>query len=163
MTVSIRRLGLLGLEILSDDCSVKVSCDLLDCEVIASGQCQWEEVGVPSVRGTKRGYLIEVEGVRVLHAGPISEPVELPPSDVIALPMGGLWYLSAFEACELVKSGPWRVVVPLAYWSPGTKYPFDTENMVKDLCRGMNRVRASKYWHLKFDRLKKTLVLVSVR
>lgn len=104
-----------------------------------------------------------MNGVKVLHAGPIARPTELPPADVLAIPMGGFWYLSAFEACEIAKKGPWKVIVPLAYWVPGTRRPFDTENMIKDLCRGMIRIRASKFFTVNFDHTKKTLVLVSVR
>ena len=72
-------------------------------------------------------FTIRVEGLTLCHLGDLNQklsPVqaeELNQTDILFVPAGGVCTISAADAAQLVNViGP-RVVVPLHYWSEGTK------------------------------------------
>ena len=125
------------------------------------GPFRWSSFEVPGPRGSIRAYLVEAKGIKVLHTGGLTRRIDLPEADVLAVPAGGLWYLDAREACKLFKEGKWRALVPLALWEPGIKAHFDTVNTIREVCRGLRRVRPGRSWKVTFDPVKGTLVLLS--
>lgn len=83
------------------------------------------------LRGAVTAYLIEVDGVRILHMSDIGH---LPPSealesigdvDVLMVPVGGVYTIDAVEAWELVQALKPRIAVPMHYWVEGVILPLD--------------------------------------
>ncbi|UXD22195.1 hypothetical protein IPA_02460 [Ignicoccus pacificus DSM 13166] len=125
------------------------------------GPFKWKSVRAPGPRGPIKVHIIEVGGMTLVHTGGLSKRTELPEGDVLMIPMGGLWYLDAKEACGLIGQRKYRAIIPLAVWEPGVKAHFDTVNTIREVCRGMRRVRPGCAWKPTFDPSKRTLVLLS--
>ena len=83
------------------------------------------------LRGSVVAYLVEVDGVRILH---LSDLGHVPPADaleplrevdVALVPVGGVYTINAIEAWEVVQAIKPRIVVPMHYWVPGVTLPLD--------------------------------------
>ena len=64
------------------------------------------------------GYVIEIEGVRIYHAGDtdfVPEMKELKAIDIALLPVGGTYTMNAEEAAKAVNSFKPKVAVPMHY------------------------------------------------
>lgn len=84
------------------------------------------------VQGAKRGqntiYTIEVEGLRVCHLGDLGQK-ELTPNqlekigdiDILMVPIGGGYTISAKEAAEAISQIEPRIVIPMHYHIPKLK------------------------------------------
>ncbi len=86
--------------------------------------------------GARRGWVTAYvlrggDGVRLAHLGDLGDmpgPEEagaLHGVDVMFVPVGGTYTLTAYEAWELVNWLEPRVVVPMHYWVPGMNLPID--------------------------------------
>ncbi len=86
--------------------------------------------------GARRGWVtayvvVGRDGVRLAHLGdlgdmPSPEHAEaLRSVDVMFLPVGGTYTITAYEAWELINQLEPRVVVPMHYWVPGMNLPID--------------------------------------
>jgi L-ascorbate metabolism protein UlaG (beta-lactamase superfamily) len=78
-----------------------------------------------SERGLNTAYVIEMEGLRVLHLGDLGHKLtqpqleEIGAIDVALVPVGGFYTIDAKTASEVVKQvDPW-VVIPMHYQQPG--------------------------------------------
>lgn len=77
------------------------------------------------VRGAKRGtntiFAIEADGIRIAHMGDIGtqlnakEAAELSDTDIMLMPVGGVYTLDALGAAELVRQIKPRIVIPMHY------------------------------------------------
>ncbi|MCX7912360.1 MAG: MBL fold metallo-hydrolase, partial [Dehalococcoidales bacterium] len=84
-----------------------------------------------AVRGGTRGkntvYLMEVDGVNILHLGDIGHVLsgeqaeEIGRVDVLLLPVGGVNTIGAATAAQLVRSLEPKVVIPMHYRTPQLK------------------------------------------
>jgi len=83
------------------------------------------------LRGPNTIYIVEVDGVRVAHLGDLGHPLtselaeKLAGVEVLALPVGGVYTIDAYEAREIVEKIQPRLVIPLHYWVPGSTLPLD--------------------------------------
>jgi L-ascorbate metabolism protein UlaG (beta-lactamase superfamily) len=83
------------------------------------------------LRGTVVAYLIEVDGVRILH---LSDIGHIPPKeavesigrvDVLLVPAGGVYTIDALEAWEVIQLMKPKIAVPMHYWVEGVILPLD--------------------------------------
>ena len=71
-------------------------------------------------KGKGVGYVIEIEGKKIYHAGDtdkIPEMAELKDIDLALLPIGGTYTMNEFEAAEAVKMFFPKKVIPMHYGS----------------------------------------------
>ncbi len=79
-----------------------------------------------SRRGMVNAYLIEAEGLKVVHLGDIGEVKEISEIvgvDVMMIPVGGYYTLGAEEAYEMVKKHTPKVAIPMHYRVHGLTLP----------------------------------------
>mgnify|MGYP001572279214 CR=1 FL=1 len=93
--------------------------------------------GIETFHDTKQGkerglntiYLIEVEGIRLLHMGDYGEEVvrdsrlieEVGEVDILLVPVGGVYTIDGENAARLAKDIEPRFVIPMHYKIPGLK------------------------------------------
>ncbi len=96
-------------------------------------------VGYPSfhdrsggeLRGANTIYVLDLGGVRFAHLGDLGHDLtpELEDAlggvDILALPVGGVYTIDAYDAWEVVKTLAPRLVIPLHFWVPGSTVPLD--------------------------------------
>lgn len=89
-------------------------------------------VGAPAPgNGEQTLYLLELEGMRVGHLGPLSSLLTdlqletLEGVDILFVPVGGKSVLSAKQASEVISRVEPRIVTPIYYAIPGRKIPLD--------------------------------------
>lgn len=80
--------------------------------------------------GAKRGlntlYLIEAEGIRIVHAGDLGQPLlldrqieEIGSVDILMIPVGGFFTIAAKEAVGIINQLEPKIVIPMHYKVPG--------------------------------------------
>lgn len=80
--------------------------------------------------GAKRGlntlYVIEAEGIRIVHAGDLGQPflsdgqiTEIGSVDILMIPVGGFFTIAAKEAVGIVNQLEPKIVIPMHYKIPG--------------------------------------------
>ncbi|GAB6148544.1 MBL fold metallo-hydrolase [Stetteria hydrogenophila] len=83
------------------------------------------------LRGSVVAYLVEVDGVRILH---LSDIGHVPPDealkplgeiDVLLVPVGGVYTIDANEAWEVIQKLKPRIAIPMHYWVEGVILPLD--------------------------------------
>ncbi len=83
--------------------------------------------------GTQRGadalFLIEVDGVRIVHCGDLGQPhltdeqlSALGQVDVLLIPVGGVYTVDGAQAADIVRQVNPRIVVPIHYKTPNLVY-----------------------------------------
>jgi len=89
-------------------------------------------------RGFGLGYLLEIEGKKIYHAGDtdcIPEMAELKDIDLALLPIGGTYTMDEREAAEAVRLIKPKIVVPMHYGklaeTPGD--PIKFKNLVEEI------------------------------
>lgn len=84
--------------------------------------------------GTKRGfntlYLIEAEGIRMLHLGDLGQSLlqdrqieQIGSVDVLMIPVGGFFTIGAKEALGITNQIEPKIVIPMHYKIPGLLIP----------------------------------------
>ncbi len=84
-------------------------------------------------KGRRRGsvvmYLIDVDGVKILHVGDLGHTLTgrelemVREADIAMLPVGGTFTINAAEAAELSKNLNAKAVIPMHYWVEGINLP----------------------------------------
>lgn len=80
-------------------------------------------------RGSNVVYNIEVDGVRIVHLGDLghllseAQLIALSSCDIVLVPTGGTYTITAKEAAEVVSQLEPSIVVPMHYGLPGLKFP----------------------------------------
>jgi L-ascorbate metabolism protein UlaG (beta-lactamase superfamily) len=97
-----------------------------------------------SVKGQSRGkntiYLMEIDGVNVLHLGDLGHVLsdeqveEIGNVDVLLLPVGGVTTINAAMAAEVIRKLEPKVVIPMHYKTPKTDRDLEpVENFLKEM------------------------------
>ena len=95
-------------------------------------------------KGAKRGrntiYQIKMDNLSLLHLGdlgekPTQEQIELLGSvDVLMIPVGGIFTISASEAAKIAADLEPRIVIPMHYKVPGLKFELEeVEKFLKEM------------------------------
>jgi L-ascorbate metabolism protein UlaG (beta-lactamase superfamily) len=90
-----------------------------------------------AVSGRDRGrvgmFLVEVDGVRILHCGDLGQPLltdsqleAIGTVDVLLIPVGGVYTIDGGEAARIAEQLRPRVVVPIHYRTPSLTLPLET-------------------------------------
>jgi L-ascorbate metabolism protein UlaG (beta-lactamase superfamily) len=97
-----------------------------------------------SVKGQSRGkntiYLMEIDGVNVLHLGDLGHVLsdeqveEIGNVDVLLLPVGGVTTINAAMAAEVIRKLEPKVVIPMHYKTAKTERDLEpVENFLKEM------------------------------
>ncbi|MDO8487951.1 MAG: MBL fold metallo-hydrolase [bacterium] len=89
------------------------------------GVGSWHDNSGGSERGANVLYVIEMDGLRICHAGDLGHKLTDPQLealgslDIVLLPVGGTFTLDAKQAAEVVQQlDPW-IVIPMHHQQPG--------------------------------------------
>ncbi|MEN2999578.1 MAG: MBL fold metallo-hydrolase [Acidilobaceae archaeon] len=80
-------------------------------------------------RGVTVAYVLEAEGLRVVHLGDLGhipeagQAEEIGRPDVLMVPVGGTFTIGPREALQVVELLRPRIAVPMHYWLPGSFLP----------------------------------------
>ena len=113
------------------------------------------------VRGAKRGetllFLIETEGLRLVHLGDMGTDLEedqletLKNPDVLMIPVGGFYTIDGNQAREIARKLQARIVLPMHYrtqynqgWPITGPEPFLSGWQEKEICRGAEALRVTE-------------------
>lgn len=86
-----------------------------------TGYPVWHDAQDGALRGSNIMYLVEMDGIRVLHAGDLGHQVDdatlaaIGPVDVLLTPIGGIYTLDAQGALEFCRRVKPAVVIPMHY------------------------------------------------
>lgn len=94
-----------------------------------------------SERGKNTMYNIHIDGLNVVHAGDLGHTLtqeqidEIGLTDILLIPVGGVYTINAKEAVEVVAQLEPRIIIPIHYGGvPGLKFPLDPlDNFLKEM------------------------------
>lgn len=149
--------------------------------VVVAGPGEYEIKGVVIVgvatfhdkkEGEKRGknvvYNIEIDGIKTIHLGDLghllSEPqlTALSACDVVLVPTGGTYTITAKEAAEVVSQLEPSLVIPMHYGLPGLKFPLaGVEVFLKEM--GTERLEPQPKLTITKDKLPDEMKVVLLR
>ncbi|MFY9463327.1 MAG: MBL fold metallo-hydrolase [Candidatus Sungiibacteriota bacterium] len=98
-----------------------------------------------AARGRERGlntiYVIEVEGVRILHMGDFGEEKmreetleAIGDIDILMIPVGGVYTIEGDAAAKIARQIESSIVIPMHYKIPGLKVPLQgSEQFLKEM------------------------------
>ncbi len=104
-------------------------------KILGSYDVEGVEAYHDKLKGRRRGkvviYKLNVEGVRITHLGDLGSFDEelinaLKPTDVLMIPVGGVFTIDANEARDLIRELSPKVAIPMHYWVPGINLPLST-------------------------------------
>lgn len=92
-------------------------------------------------RGTNTAYLIEMEGIKLLHLGDYGEASIRPETlqafgevDILFIPVGSVYTIDAETAAEHVNTIEPKIVIPMHYGIPGLTVKLDpVETFLKEM------------------------------
>ena len=89
----------------------------------------WHDDTEGTQRGSNTLFLIEVDGVRIVHCGDLGQPrlteeqlQTLGEIDVLLIPVGGVYTVDGVQAANIVRQVNPRIVVPIHYKTPNLVY-----------------------------------------
>jgi L-ascorbate metabolism protein UlaG (beta-lactamase superfamily) len=88
----------------------------------------WHDEVQGRKRGPNRAYVMEADGLRIVHLGDLGEAptpalvAACSDADALMIPVGGFFTLNGAEACEAVKALRPRTVLPMHYRCPGHSF-----------------------------------------
>jgi L-ascorbate metabolism protein UlaG (beta-lactamase superfamily) len=120
--------------------------------------------GIPSfhddVRGKKRGknviFIITMDGLRVCHLGDLGEIPDkeaiarLGEIDVLLIPVGGTYTITAAQAYQVSKDIAPRIVIPMHYKTPALSFSLETSEA---FTKYYDRVKSKSELEVTPDRL----------
>ena len=106
----------------------------------------WHDDTEGSQRGANTLFLIEVDGVRIVHCGDLGQPQltdeqlkALGEVDVLLIPVGGVYTVDGKQAADIVRQVNPQIVVPIHYKTPNLVYELQGVqgflNAVSDDCQ----------------------------
>lgn len=91
-------------------------------------------------RGRNTVYNIGIDGLNVVHLGDLghslseSDVDEIGATDILLVPVGGVYTIDAKTASDVVTSLEPKIVIPIHYGLPGLKFELDpVENFLKEM------------------------------
>jgi len=97
--------------------------------VRVQGISSWHDDTEGSQRGANAMFLVEVDGVRLVHCGDLGQARLTDPQlkslgdvDVLIIPVGGVYTVDGSQAANIVRQVNPRVVIPIHYKTPNLIY-----------------------------------------
>jgi L-ascorbate metabolism protein UlaG (beta-lactamase superfamily) len=98
-------------------------------EVIVTSIPAWHDDRQGAERGANAMFLIEVDGVRIVHCGDLGQTRltdeqrrAMGNVDVLILPVGGVFTIDGKQAAEIVRQVSPRILVPIHYKTPAVTF-----------------------------------------
>lgn len=121
------------------------------------GEYEVKGVGVVGIsvyhdedQGAKRGrntiYRIELDGISIVHLGDLGHPLssdqidDLDGVDVLLIPIGGIYTISAQQASGIVSDIEPSMVIPMHYFRDGLSDAFSSLSPVSQFLKEMGKV-----------------------
>lgn len=89
----------------------------------------WHDDSEGSQRGANTLFVVEVDGVRIVHCGDLGQPrltdqqlKALGEVDVLLIPVGGVYTVDGPQAADIVRQVKPRIVVPIHFRTPNLVY-----------------------------------------
>ena len=105
-----------------------------------------------NVRGLKRGanviYVIEADGVRIVHLGDLGHPLsdraiaDLGQPDAVMIPVGGVFTIDARQAAELAGRIGAKVTIPMHYMPPRLSFGLGSVDDFLSACAAAHVIAA---------------------
>lgn len=94
-----------------------------------------------SLRGANTAFLIEMDGMRLVHLGDFGEEKIRPETvdllgevDILFVPVGGTYTVDATSAAEIVNAIEPKIIIPMHYRIPGLSVKLDeVETFLKEM------------------------------
>lgn len=111
----------------------------------------WHDDTEGSQRGANALFVIEVDGVRIVHCGDLGQPkftdeqlTALGEVDVLLIPVGGVYTVDGPQAADIVRQVNPRIVVPIHYKTPNLVYDLQgVQGFLQSLDEDREVVRAN--------------------
>ncbi len=92
------------------------------------------------IRGKTIAYKLIIDDLTIVHAGdigvvPEGKDLEWLKSDILMIPVGGVYTIDASEAWSLVEKIKPRITIPMHYWINGSTLPLDPLDRFLNLIR----------------------------
>lgn len=91
-------------------------------------------------RGKNTVYHIQMEGLNIVHLGDLGHTLtedqisEIGVTDILLIPVGGVYTIESKDAAEVVSQLEPRVIIPMHYKLPGMKFELDeVEKFLKEM------------------------------
>lgn len=108
--------------------------------VSVMGVSAFHDKEVGAQRGRNTIYNISVDGLNVVHLGDLGHKLtdeqieELGVTDILLVPVGGVYTIDAKTAADVVSQLEPKIVIPMHYSLPGLKFELEpVENFLKEM------------------------------
>lgn len=109
--------------------------------VAVTGVASFHDASSGSERGKNTIYHIYMDGLNIVHLGDLGQPElteeqvdEIGITDVLLIPVGGVYTITAKEAPSIISQLEPRIVIPMHYKIDGLKYELEgVENFLKEM------------------------------
>jgi len=98
-------------------------------EIVVTSIASWHDDRQGAERGANAMFLIEVDGVRIVHCGDLGQTkltdeqlAAMGPVDVLLVPVGGVFTVDGSQAAAIVRQVRPRIVVPIHYMTPALAF-----------------------------------------
>lgn len=106
-----------------------------------TGVSSWHDNKEGAERGANTIYIFNIDGVRICHLGDLgqhqlteSQLEEIGDVDVLLIPVGGVYTVSAPEAAKIVAELEPKIIVPMHYLLPGLTVPLEpVDHFLKEM------------------------------
>lgn len=131
---------------------------VLGSPVVVQGPGEYEVGGIKiygyqtfhdQVQGQERGkntvYLIDVDGIKLLHCGDLGQKFtneqleQVDDPDILFVPVGGVYTIDAKEAAEVVKQIEPKIVIPMHYKKSNMTASFDSLTAVDEFLKEIGK------------------------
>lgn len=108
--------------------------------VSVTGTSTFHDKEQGSQRGRNTVYNVGIDGLSVVHLGDLGHTLseveidEIGATDILIVPVGGVYTIDAKAASDVVASLEPKIVIPIHYSLPGLKFELDpVENFLKEM------------------------------
>ncbi|MBI2593196.1 MBL fold metallo-hydrolase [Candidatus Daviesbacteria bacterium] len=116
-------------------------------------------------RGRNTVYNVGIDGLNVVHLGDLGHPLsegevdEIGTTDILFVPVGGVYTIDAKVASDVVTQLEPKIVIPIHYALPGLKFELDPlENFLKEM--GFENAQPQPKLSITKDKLPEELQVV---
>lgn len=126
--------------------------------VMITGISSFHDKTQGSERGKNTIYHFEIEGLNVVHLGDLGHKLteeqteEIGTTDILLIPVGGVYTIDAKEASEVVAQLEPRIIIPMHYGTPGLKFNLaPVEDFLKEM--GVEKIEPQPKLSITKDKL----------